>query len=143
MDAAALAAQFGVSERAAAELLQRCAATGLRETDLEEKFVRSSGPGGQNVNKVSTCVHLRHLPTGLTVRCQSERSQARNRFLARRRLADKLEELRTGLVRARQAAAEKLRRQKRKRSARAKAKMLDAKRRVSAKKAQRRPPAAD
>ena len=130
--------RFGVGGDKDRALAARWLALGLREEDCAEKFVRSSGPGGQNVNKVSTCVQLTHLPTGLTVRCQSERNQALNRFLARRRLADKLEELRTGIVRAAEAKREKIRRQKRKRSRRAQAKMLDAKRRQGAKKVLRR-----
>lgn len=63
---------------------------GIREEDIEETFTRSSGPGGQNVNKLATCVHLRHLPSGITVKVMRERSQALNRFLARRSLTEKI-----------------------------------------------------
>lgn len=130
--------RFGVGAEKENALMARWAALGLREQEVDEKFVRSSGPGGQNVNKVSTCVQLTHLPTGLAVRCQAERNQALNRFVARRRLADKLEQLRTGIVRAAEAKREKIRRQKRKRSRRAQEKMLAAKHRQGAKKAGRR-----
>ena len=100
---------------------------GIRQQDLEERFVRAGGPGGQNVNKVSTCVVLIHRPSGLSVRCQEERSQGLNRFLARRRLADKMEEMLLGAASRRQQEIEKIRRQKRKRSKRAKEKMLEGK----------------
>jgi len=116
-------------------------AQGVREEDLDERFVRSRGAGGQNVNKVSTCVVLRHLPTGVTVRCQRERSQALNRFLARRELLDRLEARVRGAVAAAEAERARIRRQKRRRSRRAKEKMLAGKRAQSAKKAARRAPA--
>lgn len=112
---------------------------GVEERDLEESFIRSRGPGGQNVNKVSTCVVLRHRPSGLEVRCQQERSQALNRFLARRLLLGRLEAQRLGRLSAEAARIAKLRRQKRKRGKRAKEKLLAAKRLRAAKKAQRRP----
>ena len=115
-------------------LLERMARLGVAESDLRETFVRSSGPGGQKVNKTSTCVQLVHVPTGLTVKCQRERSQALNRFLARRLLLDRIEKLQKGVVEAERARAEKIRRQKRKRSKRAKEKMLEGKRRQSEKK---------
>ncbi|HNW91944.1 MAG TPA: peptide chain release factor-like protein [bacterium] len=130
--------RFAVGMEKEQALADRWAALGLREDDIDEKFVRSAGPGGQNVNKVSTCVQLTHRPTGIAVRCQSERTQALNRFLARRRLADKLEELRTGRIRAEQARREKIRRQKRKRSKRAQEKILATKHHQSRKKANRR-----
>ncbi|MBI4355084.1 MAG: peptide chain release factor-like protein [Candidatus Omnitrophica bacterium] len=110
---------------------------GIREEDLEESFVRSGGPGGQNVNKVSTCVVLTHRPSGLTVKCQAERSQALNRFLARRILADRLERQRLGVLSAEAQRIAKLRRQKRKRSKRAKEKLLRLKRLRAEKKAAR------
>ena len=100
---------------------------GIRQQDLEERFVRAGGPGGQNVNKVSTCVVLIHRPSGLSVRCQEERSQGLNRFLARSRLADKMEEILLGAASRRRQEIEKIRRQKRKRSKRAKEKMLEGK----------------
>lgn len=97
---------------------------GVREEDLEESFIRSGGPGGQNVNKVSTCVVLRHQPSGLEVRCQRERSQALNRFLARQILLKRLEAQRLGELSAEAQRIAKIRRQKRKRSKRAKEKLL-------------------
>ena len=112
---------------------------GVEERDLEESFIRSRGPGGQHVNKVSTCVVLRHRPSGLEVRCQQERSQALNRFLARRVLLSRLEVEQLGRVSAEAARIAKLRRQKRKRSKRAKEKMLAAKRLRSEKKLLRAP----
>ncbi len=100
---------------------------GIREQDLDEHFVRAGGPGGQNVNKVSTCVILTHRASGVSIRCQEERSQGLNRFLARKRLADKVEETVLGKASRRQQEIEKIRRQKRKRSKRAKEKMLETK----------------
>lgn len=101
---------------------------GVRAEDIEEKFIRAQGPGGQNVNKVSSCVYLRHLPTGIEVKCQQERSQALNRFLARKILLRKIESQLLGKLSEEQKRIEKIRRQKRRRSRRAKAKMLEAKR---------------
>jgi protein subunit release factor B len=100
---------------------------GVREEEFRESFIRSSGPGGQKVNKTSSCVYLVHLPTGLSVKCQQERSQALNRFLARRLLLDRIERLQTGLVSAEKRRTEKIRRQKRRRSRRMQEKILEAK----------------
>ena len=113
---------------------------GVSEQELEERFIRSSGPGGQNVNKVSTCVVLRHLPSGLEVRCQQERSQALNRFLARRQLLARLEAKRLGALSAEAQRIAKIRRQKRKRSKRAKEKLLAFKKLRAEKKSLRRSP---
>jgi protein subunit release factor B len=134
---------YPVSLPKAAELAQRMAKLGIQESDLEESFIRSSGKGGQNVNKVSTCVQILHRPTGLAVRCQQERSQVMNRFIARRLLCDKLEERTLGAQSARQQQAEKIRRQKRKRSKRAKERILEAKRHQSGVKAMRGRPSRD
>ncbi len=125
---------FSVSAAKERALAQRMRKMNVREEDLEEKFVRASGPGGQKVNKTSSCVQLKHLPTGLLVRCQRERSQALNRFIARRRLLDRIEKMRQGFVAEEKARVAKIRRQKRKRSRRAKEKMLAGKRRQSDKK---------
>ena len=119
-------------------LAQRLAALGIREEDLDESYVHSGGKGGQNVNKVATCVVLVHRPSGLMVKCQAERSQAMNRFLARRLLCDKLDAQRRGAASAAEQARERIRRQKRRRSRRAKAKMLADKRSIGEKKALRR-----
>ena len=118
-------------------LAQRLAALGIREEDLDETFVHSGGKGGQNVNKVATCVVLVHRPTGIAVKCQRERTQGANRLHARRMLADKIEELRLGAASKRQQEAEKIRRQKRRRSRRSKQRMLRDKHAQSDKKATR------
>jgi len=112
-------------------------ALGIREEDLEESFVRSGGRGGQHVNKVSTCVQLKHLPTGIEVKCQEERSQGLNRYRARVLLTEKIEEQKKGEESAARQRIEKIRRQKRKRSKRAKEKMLADKARMSVKKSLR------
>ena len=119
------------------QLAERMLALGVREADIDEQFVRSSGAGGQNVNKVSSCVMLHHRPSGIRVKCQQERSQALNRFLARRLLLDKIETQQRGAASAEMQRIEKLRRQKRKRSHRAKMRMLDDKRHQSDKKGRR------
>jgi protein subunit release factor B len=108
-------------------LAQRMAALGVRESDLEESFVRSGGHGGQNVNKTSTCVMLLHRPTGVQVKCQTTRQQGQNRLLARALLLDKLEALRNARVTAERNRVEKVRRQKRPRSRAAKERILASK----------------
>ena len=112
---------FGVSEEKEKWLRDRMEALGIREKDVEEKFVRSSGSGGQKVNKTSTCVYLRHIPTGIEVKRMSERSQALNRFLARRELVEKIRKL-SGMTTSEDIEREKKRRQKLKRAKRARLK---------------------
>ena len=116
---------------------------GIREQDLEESFVCSGGPGGQNVNKVSTCVVLKHRPAGLIIKCQKERTQAMNRYWARRMLVEKLETQILGLESDKAKRIAKIRRQKRKRSKRAKDKMLDFKQKHGALKKLRAQPTED
>ncbi len=118
-------------------LHDRMAALGIREEDLKETFIRSGGKGGQHVNKTSTCVHLKHVPTGIEVKCQQERSQVLNRYRAREILVGKIEDLTRGRECAEQQRIEKIRRQKRKRSRRAKEKMLAEKKMISEKKKSR------
>lgn len=106
---------FGVTQKKQAELETRMAAAGLREQDLEEKFIHSSGPGGQRVNKTSSCVYLRHMPTGLGVKMQQERSQRLNRYYARKRMCELLELKSLGQESPAALKAEKIRRQKQRR----------------------------
>lgn len=131
-------ATFPVSEQKAAELVTRMARLGLREEDLVESFIRGSGSGGQKVNKTSSCVQLLHRPTGIEVKCQRERSQAMNRYFARRALCEQVEEQVEGRKAQKQQEREKVRRQKRRRSRRQKARMLDDKRKHGDKKADRK-----
>ena len=129
---------FPVSQEKTDQLARRMAGLGVTEADIDESFVRSGGHGGQNVNKTSTCVMLVHRPTGLQVKCQETRQQGLNRFIARRVLLDKIEEKQKGFVAAQRAEVEKIRRQKRRRSRRAKNKMLADKAHHSNKKENRR-----
>jgi len=123
-----------VSSDKAKSLADRMLTLGVAESDFEESFIRSSGPGGQKVNKSSSCVYLIHIPTGLSVKCQRERSQSLNRFLARRLLLDKIEKQQKGFIAQEKERLEKIRRQKRKRSKRAKEKILTAKHQQAEKK---------
>ena len=125
---------FGVSEGKEKALVEKMETLNIREEDIEESFIRSSGKGGQHVNKTSTCVYLKHLPTGIEVKCQQERSQSLNRYRARVLLAKKIEQLVKGRESEEIQRIEKIRRQKRKRSKRAKEKMLADKQMVSEKK---------
>ena len=125
---------FPVSPAKGKELREKMDALNIREDDIEESFVRSGGKGGQKVNKTSTCVYLKHMPTGIEVKCQEERSQALNRYRARVILLKKVEELIKGRESEERQRIEKIRRQKRKRSKRAKEKMLTEKKITSEKK---------
>lgn len=106
---------FGVTDKKQAELEARMTALGLREADLEEKFIHSSGPGGQRVNKTASCVYLRHVPTGLEVKMQRERQQRLNRYYARKRMCELLEEKILGSQSPAARKAEKIRKQKQRR----------------------------
>lgn len=128
------------SPEKSAALDQRMAALGIDPSDLLEKFVRGSGAGGQKINKTSNCVFLKHLPTGIAIKCQMERSREMNRFLARRELCDQFDAIANGQASAKTQAIEKLRRQKRRRSRRSKQRSVADKRKLSEKKALRKSP---
>lgn len=121
-------------------LEERMTALGVVEADLVEKFILGSGSGGQKINKTSSCVYLKHEPTGLEMKCQANRSRELNRYQARRELCDKLDEIRLGKASARQQEMEKTRRQKRRRSRRSKQQSVADKRILSVKKNLRRSP---
>lgn len=114
---------FAVSEEKNRWLQEKMKALGIYEKDILEKFVRTSGKGGQKVNKTSTCVYLKHIPTGIEVKCMKDRSQSINRFLARRKLAEKIEAL-SGNVTSHNIKTEKIRKQKSKNKKRAGMKYL-------------------
>ena len=126
-----------LSQRKEKTLYDRMERLGINESDIIERFIRSSGAGGQKVNKTSTCVYLKHIPSGIEVKCQKERSQVLNRFLARRILADKIEQVQLGKKSEEAKRIAKIKRQKRKRSKRAKEKILREKKIQSEKKKSR------
>ena len=127
-----------ISKARQERLAQRMAKLGISEDDLLEKFILGSGKGGQKVNKTSSCVYLRHAPTGIELKCQRERSRALNRYFARKELCARVEEQVLGRESERRQKQEKIRRQKRRRSRRQKEKMLDNKHKQGAKKKLRR-----
>jgi protein subunit release factor B len=116
---------------------------GIREEDLIEKFILGSGSGGQKINKTSSCVYLKHIPTGIEVKCQEERSRELNRFLARRKLVEEMDRRVNNAKTKKVKEEEKIRRQKRRKSRRQKQKMIDNKRDLSAKKQMRSNPKDD
>lgn len=122
------------------QLYERMERLGIKEGDLVEKFILGSGSGGQKINKTSSCVYLKHIPTGIEIKCQRERSREMNRFYARRELCERLEEKIEKKKSERQQMIEKIRRQKRRRSRKAKEKMLEGKKQLSEKKALRKAP---
>ncbi len=132
--------RFKVKKEKEELLLKRMDSLGVREVDIDEKFIRASKKGGQKVNKTSVCVYLKHRPTKIEVKCQKERSQNLNRFLARRILVDKIESLVLGKQAKKSQEVEKIRRQKRRRSRKAKEKVLRNKKINSEKKELRKVP---
>lgn len=135
--------QNSLSTEKTAALEQRMSLLGISEGDLLEKFVRGSGAGGQKINKTSSCVFLKHLPTGVCIKCQMDRSREMNRYLARRELCDQLEAIREGRAVAKTQAIEKMRRSNRPRSRNSKNRSVADKRNLSQKKSMRRPPSGD
>jgi protein subunit release factor B len=117
----ALMSLFPVSEEKNRWLKERMETLGIYEKDIEEQFIRSSGSGGQKVNKTSSCVYLKHIPTGIEVKWMEERSQSLNRFLARRELVRRVERM-SGQLTSEEVRIEKAKRQKLKRKKRAKLK---------------------
>ncbi|MDA8090558.1 MAG: peptide chain release factor-like protein [Nitrospiraceae bacterium] len=117
---------FAVSEEKNRLLKQKMEALQIQEKDLVEKFIRSSGHGGQKLNKTASCVYLKHLPTGIEIKCMRERSQSINRFLARRELAERIEALTAGDGKGQTVspAMEKIRKQKARRQRKSKGKYL-------------------
>lgn len=132
--------KFPVSDAKLKDLQTRMERLGVTEEDLEESFIKGSGSGGQKINKTSSTVQIKHIPTGTEVRCQESRQQSLNRFLARRLLIEKLEEKLLEEKSKKQQQIEKIRRQKRKRSKRAKEKILKDKKVQAEKKALRKKP---
>lgn len=126
-----------------AALEQRMTTLGISAADLLEKFVCGSGSGGQKINKTSNCVFLKHLPTGVCIKCQMDRSREMNRFLARRELCEQLEAIREGRAIAKTQAIEKMRRTNRPRSRNSKNRSVADKRTLSQKKFLRRSPPKD
>lgn len=112
--------KYGVTPQKEAELTARMNACNLFESDLEERFVRSRGPGGQHVNRAATCVQLKHRPTGLEVKMQQTRSQALNRFYARRRMCELLEARLFGEISLQSLLRDRIRKQKARRRRRSK-----------------------
>lgn len=128
---------FPVRPEKELSLRKRLESFGINEDDIIESFIRSSGKGGQKINKAETCVYLKHIPTGIEVKCQKTRSQGLNRYYARQILCDKVESLIKGKEGEEARRISKIRRQKLKRSKRAKEKVLKEKRLHSMKKRER------
>lgn len=125
------------------DLMARMEKLGIKESDLIEKFILGSGSGGQKINKTSSCVYLKHIPTGIEVKCQRDRSRELNRFYARRELCERIEREILNLKTKKDQEISKIRRQKKRRSRRTQQKVLEEKRAHSAKKQQRSSPPQD
>lgn len=128
---------FGISISKQKALEKKFKQFNIKESDLIEKFICSSGNGGQNLNKVATCVYLKHIPSNIEIKCQKHRTQLLNRYESRKMLAEEIENRLLGKESQKQKEIEKIRRQKRKRSKRAKEKMLETKKINSLKKQNR------
>jgi protein subunit release factor B len=122
------------------ELEKRMESLGIKEDDLIEKFILGSGKGGQKINKTSSCVYIKHIPTGIEVKCQQDRSRELNRFLARRELCDRIDAQLNKVKTEKQHLVEKIRRQKRRRTRKSKEKMLTGKKLRGEKKSFRQTP---
>lgn len=129
---------FGITISKQKELENRFIKLNIKECDIIEKFIHSSGNGGQNVNKVSTCVYLKYVPLNIEIKCQKARTQLLNRYYARKMLAEEIENRLLGEKSKKQREIEKIRRQKKKRSKRAKEKILEQKKMNSEKKENRK-----
>ena len=132
-----------VSKEKKEDLEKKMLLLGISEDDLIEKFILGSGSGGQKINKTSSCVYLKHIPSGIEIKCQKERSRELNRFIARRELCLRIEERDQNVISKRQQEIEKVRRQKKRRSRRSKEKMLEDKKTHSTVKNLRKSPNRD
>ncbi len=124
----------GISKSKQQNLRKKMKVLGVKEKDLAEKFIKGGGKGGQKINKTASCVYLKHIPSGIEVKCQSSRSRQENRFFARRIIVLKIEAIRLKQESEKQKKINKIRKQKRKRSKRAKEKMLENKKKRAEKK---------
>ena len=115
---------MSLSKEAKDRLEEKMRTLGLSEDDLVEKFILGSGSGGQKINKTSSCVYLKHLPTGIEIKCQRERSRDLNRYYARKELCERIEAITSQEKSKKQQQAEKIRRQKKRRSRKAQEKVL-------------------
>jgi len=113
---------------------------GIKEKDLVEKFILGSGRGGQKIQKTSSCVYLKHIPSGIEIKCQKDRSRAVNRYLARNMLCEAYKAKILKEKSEKQKLIEKIRRQKKRKTRKQKQKMIEDKRRLSQKKSLRKPP---
>lgn len=129
---------FGITLSKQKELENKFKKLNIKESDIVEKFIHSSGKGGQNINKVSTCVYLKYVPLNIEIKCQKHRKQLLNRYVSRKMLAEEIENRLLGEKSKKQKEIEKIRRQKRKRNKRAKEKILEAKKLNSEKKENRK-----